>query len=123
MLGHILYVNANTGLVHQEVCYLCNIVLICTTVQYMSKTKYALLHHPPTYTNVYIGIGSKRMYKVHFNGTAVNLIPSIAISRTSGFKSQGCGLECCCGQDLFLIFYFVLFDALLAGRLGPYKFN
>ena len=40
------------------------------TKQFMYKTKYAVLHHSGTYTNVYIGIGSTCMYKRHFNRIA-----------------------------------------------------
>ena len=148
----------------------------------MYRTKYAILHHSRTDTNVYIGIGSTCtcMCKSHFkprclkppglylctpepgrpgcvifirngvngdvNPVAIsqkvtkNLPVSFFLSHTgvqthsfhqsSGssvgraprYKSHGrtYGFESNCWQEFFIL-YFVVFGALLAGRLVPYK--
>ena len=39
------------------------------TKQYIYKTKYVLIQQFWTYTNAYIDIGSRCMYKGHFNRT------------------------------------------------------
>ena len=80
--------------------YLCAslYITICNTCtkQYIYKTKSALLHHS---SNVY---GGTCMYKGHLNITVF--------------------IESYCGQDFFH-FVFVVFNALLAGRLMLYKWN
>ena len=65
---------ANTGRVRLfAICqiYYSRYISMCSTKQYMYKTKYALIHHSRTYTNVYIGIWSTYIYvKSHFNRKA-----------------------------------------------------
>ena len=76
----------------------------------MYKTKYAILHHSRTYTNIYIGIGSTCMYKCHFNRT-----PFIKAREAQSVEHQARNIK------NFSFVYFGAFDALLAGRLVPYK--
>ena len=71
LFGRVLHVESK----HRNcasLCHLSNIDIfqICNTKQCMYKTKYVLLHHSRTYTNVYIGIGSTCMFKCNFNRTA-----------------------------------------------------
>ena len=96
---------------------------ICNTIQYMYKTKYALLHHPRTYTNEYIGIGSDVhvIMKVALKGQLSSNSDS-SVGRTSRYKSQIWGTIPIVGQQ-FSFYLFFASHALLAGRLSPYKWN
>ena len=55
MFGRVLHVASNNRTC-STLCYLSNIIYIqiCNTKHYMYKTKYALLNHSRTYTNVWI---------------------------------------------------------------------
>ena len=58
-------------------------------------------------------------------GTFSNLLstsPVSSVGTASGFRSQGCGFDSNCGQEMFIL-YFVAFDPLLAGQLVTYKLN
>ena len=89
-------------------------------MQYMHKTKYDVLHHPRTYSNVYIVIGSTCMYKGHLNRTAfvkARVAQSVEDQATN-HKIVGSSPTV---DKKKIILYFVAFDTLLAGRLVSYK--
>ena len=56
---------ANTGLVRPSAMLQYRYIPICTTKQYIYKTKYDPVRHFQTYTKVYIGIGNKFIHKGH----------------------------------------------------------
>ena len=89
--------------------------------------KYAL-HHSRPITNVYIGNGSTCMHKGHLKiQPAFNKVREaqlVVYIYVSDYRSQGCGFESCCGEELFLFCILsLLANAHLPGRLVPYKWN
>ena len=78
-------------------------------------------------TNIYIGISLRMIKWIVFCLINVlfcilcyslHLSPVSSVGITSDFRSQGCRFEAHFEQHIFILF---AFDALLAGRLVPYK--
>ena len=93
---------------------------ICNTIQYMYKIKYAVCHHPRTYTNVYNGMGKTCMFKGHFNRTSF-----VKAWVSQSVEHQAKNLKIVGSSPtvgiIFSFLYFVAFDAFLARRLATYK--
>ena len=116
----VCMLKANTWLVRPFAIYtIYNIAIFQYVKQNSTFTRQNTLHTIILKLIPYqcIHLYRKYIYKGHFR-----LSPVSSVGRASDFRSHGCWFESHCEQEFFILHFFA-FDALLAGRLVPYKWN
>ena len=111
---------ANTGLLRLLLFVQFRYIPLCNTIQYVYKTKYALLRHT---SNLYQCRESTCMYKGHFKRSfhqALQLLAQSVEALTTIHKVVSSSPSM--GKN-FSFLYFFAFNTFLAGRQSPYKWN